>query len=205
MANISVNLKTVVANNRAMISRVGANLGASYFTCQARESIQDFAQKQLTVKQGGDKDFIINRNPLRYRMLDHDIFSMEVGMDAADNSKLFINRGQEDEVSFPIVAGMEKVGIVTDDALGKCLRGDRNIIFSDPEKLARNLNDLNRAEKQRLESLVSVLQKSIAQLDTTIAENDKKAKEYQSQVISSAASITDVPGTSTATVIVEED
>lgn len=192
----------VIADNRKPISMIGANLGTQYFKAQARAAWPEFEKAKMEVENGGDISFIINRSPRRYRLTGHDVVSVMVGSDAAGATKIYLNKDSEGEVSIPVVAGMEKIGVVTDDAIGKALRGDTNIIFSDPKKLAQQLNVLNNDEKTRLVVLRDQLNKFISQLDSAIAENNKKADTYCSELLSSAPS--NVPGAS-ATIVVEED
>lgn len=203
MANVNVNLG-VVADNRKSISLVGASLGTCFFKTEARAGILDFEQKSLNVKQGGNVQFCLNRTPQRYRVTDHEVLSVQVGTDAAGATKVFINKDTDGEVSIPIVPGMDKIGIVTDDALSKSLRGDGNIIFSDVRKLVQQVNTLNMDEKARLEAIRTEITRCIDGLDSTIAANKKKAQDYESEMLKSTP--TNVPGAA-ATVLVttEED
>lgn len=200
----NVNL-SVVANNRKPISLIGANLGTQYFKAGARASWPDFEKAEFEVRQGGNVDFILNRSPRRYRLTGHDVLSVNITTDAAGATKVILNKDDDNSaVSIPIVSGMDQIGKVTEDAIGKALRGDSNIIFSDPEKLATQLNMLNNDEKNRLVNLREQINKFIAQLDSAINENNKKCNEYKAQMV--ASSTATIPGaSSTTTVVVTED
>lgn len=198
MSNVNVNLG-VVASNRKSISLVGAQLGTCFFKAEARAGIPDFEQKALNVKQGGNVQFCLNRTPNRYRVTDHEVLSVQVGTDAAGATKVFINKDTDAEVSIPVLPGMDKIGVVTEDALGKSLRGDGNVIFSDVRKLVQQVNTLNMDEKSRLEAVRAEIDKCIAQIDSTISANNKKAQDYEAELLKSTPA--NVPG-ATPTVIV---
>lgn len=199
MNNVNVNLG-VVADFRKPISMVGASLGTCFFKAEARAGMPDFEQKVLQVKQGGNIQFCLNRTPNRYRVTDHEVLSVQVGSDATGATKVYINKDSDGEVSIPVVPGMDKIGVVTEDALGKALRGDSNIIFSDVRKLVAQVNTLNTDEKTRLEAIRAEIDKCIAQIDSAISANNKKASDYEAQLLKSTPS--NIPGAASATVIV---
>lgn len=197
--NTNVNVQ-VVANNRKPLSIIGANLGTQYFTAEARSTWPDFEKDKLAVEQGGGIDLIINRAPRRYRIFGNDVTSVQIATDAIGATKVFLNKGEDSEVSLPITSDMSKVGVVTEDALGKALRGDKNMIFSDPKKLASQLNAYNADEKNRCLALISKLQKFVQQIDSSIAENNKKADQYISEM-TATANLGGIPGTDGVVVI----
>lgn len=193
---MDTNINVVVANNRKPISIMGANLGTQYFKAEARASILEFDKKKLEVEQGGNIDFILNRTPRRYRMTGHDVISVQVGTDGTGASKVYLNKGDEaSEVSLPITGDLSKIGAVSDDAIGNALRGEKNIIFSDPKKLASLLNQYNQDEKTRLLNTITMLQKCVGQIDSAIAENNKKADNYMTEYQSSAPETIPAGGT----------
>lgn len=202
--NVNVNLG-VVADFRKSISLVGASLGTCFFKAEARAGIPDFEQKALQIKQGGNIQFMLNRTPNRYRVTDHEVLSAVIGSDAAGATKIFLNKDADDEVSIPVVPGMDKLGVVTEDALGKALRGDTNIIFSDVRKLVAQVNTLNMDEKSRLEAIRAEIDKCIAQIESTISANNKKAQDYETQLLKSTPA--NIPGAANPSVVVtvEED
>lgn len=202
MTEVNVNLG-FVADFRKPISLVGSSLGTCFFKAEARAGIPDFEQKALAVKQNGNVQFCLNRTPNRYRVTDHDIVAVQVGTDATGAPKVFINKDTDSEVSIPVMPGMEKLGVVTEDALAKALRGDGNIIFSDVEKLVQQVNTLNMDEKTRLEGLRTEIDKCIAQLVSTIDQNKKKAQDYKAQLLKSTP--TNIPGAASVVVTTVED
>lgn len=181
----NVNL-SVVASNRKPISMIGANLGTQFFKVEARAAIADFAEQKLNVEKNGNVDLILNRTPHRYRVTSHEILSMILGQDATNTTKVYINKDDEkNSVSIPVGPNMEKIGVVTENAIAEALKGDRNIIFCDPKKLVANVNVYNMDEKARCQAAISVLQKCIAQLDSTIAENNQKAEKFIAELLNS--------------------
>ena len=115
-----------------------------------------------------------------------------------------MNRGIDGaEVSVPVSPGMEQIGKVSDDAIGNALRGDINVIFADPGKLAASLNILNVAERKRCTDLIENLKKMVQQIDSAIAENVKKAESYNREIIDSTPKIDPSANTDGVTVVVK--
>lgn len=177
---------TVVANNRKPVSILGSFLGTQYYKPEARATWPDFERVKMNVEQAGNVDLIVNRTPRRYRMTGHDILKVEIGQDPTGATNVYMNRGIEgSEVSVPVSPGMEQIGCVSDDAIGNALRGDGNIIFANPSKLAASLNVLNIAERKRCTDLIESLKKMVQQIDSAIAENTEKAKKYDREILDS--------------------
>lgn len=184
MNTTTINVNTVI-NNRKAISVVGGALGTQYFKASARAAWPDFDKEAAAVKAGGDADLILNRTPRRYRLRGTDVYSMQIGTDGSGSTVVFINKDSEDELVIPISADMTHAGIVTEDAVGKALRGDSSIFFQDPKKLAKTLNNYNLAEKQKLEGLRKKIDRMITALDSTIKENEQKAEKFITELTSS--------------------
>lgn len=194
---------TVVTANRKPISMIGANLGTQYFQAEQRSCWPKFEEDQHAVTMAGGVDFVLNRAPRRFRLTGHDILSVMVGNDATGSTNVYLNKGSEEEVALPVGIGMEKIGTVSEDAIGKALKGERGIIFSDPEKLATQLNVYNQNEKARLNDMIAKLQKMVAQIDSAINENIKKAQTYKSEIVSSTPA--NIPVGEGGTVVVVND
>lgn len=190
---------SVIATNRKPLSIIGSNLGTQYFKAESRACHLNYDADRLKVEQGGNVELILNRSPRRYRLTGHDVTSVMIANDATGTTKCYLNKDTESEVSIPVTAGMEKIGVVTEGALGKALRGDTNMIFSDPKKLAAHLNQFNNDEKGRLMAIRDGIDKMIRQLESAIAENIKKADQYCSEIVSSAPET--VPGATTTVIV----
>lgn len=195
---------TVVANNRKPVSILGSFLGTQYYKPEARATWPEFEKTKLGVEQAGNVDIITNRTPRRYRMTGHDIIKVEIGQDPTGATNVYMNRGIDGaEVSVPVSPGMEQIGKVSDDAIGNALRGDTNVIFADPGKLAASLNILNVTERKRCTDLIENLKKMVQQIDSAIAENVKKAESYNREIIDSTPKMDPSANTDGVTVVVK--
>lgn len=201
MANIEVNM-SVVASNRKPISMVGSNLGGKVFKASARETWPRFNEEKKEIELNDNTELILNRAPRRYRMLDINILAVNIHKDATGSNKVFFNEGTEDEFSIPVGNGMERFGIVTNDAISEALRGDRSKIFADPNKLATTLNSFNRDERNRLTALKAKIDKMIQQIDSTIVDNEQKASTYEREISDSTPAIDVAASRATGTTIV---
>lgn len=194
----------IIASNRKPISIVGSNLGGQYFNTSAREAWPNYAEEKLNVEKGNNVELILNRSPRRYRMKGYDITSVIIAKDATGADKVFINKDQESEVSIPIAAGMEKVGFVTDDAIARALRGDKSMIFANAEKLAQQLNNYNMDEIHRLKAIIDRCNRMIQQIESSVAENNKKVNDYKRELLSSSTTIEPaLRGEGTVEIVVE--
>jgi hypothetical protein len=194
----------VIASNRKPISIVGSNLGGQYFNASAREAWPNYAEEKLNVEKGNNVELILNRSPRRYRMKGYDITSVIIAKDATGADKVFINKDQESEVSIPIAAGMEKIGFVTDDAIARALRGDKSMIFANAEKLAQQLNNYNMDEIHRLKAIIDRCNRMIQQIESSVAENNKKVNDYKRELLSSSTTIEPaLGGKGTVEIVVE--
>lgn len=202
----NINL-SVVASNRKPISIVGGTLGTQFFKAEARASIPEYEKVKMEIAQAGDIEFCLNRTPRRYRLTGHDILGVNIAQDGTGATKVVLNQGSDSEVSIPIASGMEKIGIVTEDAIGKALRGNTNMIFADAKKLANTLNQYNNDEKTRCLAMIQKLQSCVKQLDSAIAENTKKAETYCNEILNSTP-VDVIPGAAPSegtTIVVKED
>lgn len=181
-----VNLQ-VVASHRTPISQLGGTLGTQFFKAEARAGILEFEKKKMEVEQGGNVEFCLNRTPRRFRVTSHEILGVVLAQDPLGATKVVLNPDSEDEkVTIPVTTGMEKIGMVTSDAIGKALKNDKNIIFSNAQKLVDELNSLNMEEKNRIVALINTLNNCVKQIDSAIDENKKKAAQYMNELLSSA-------------------
>ena len=124
-----------------------------------------------------------NRATKRYLVKGYDVVSIQLGNDITGSPVVFINKDdQASEVAMPISPDLSKVGQVTEDAVSKALRGDKNIIFSDVEKLVKQCNAANQAEISRIEELKANLDKELQSLQNAIAGNIKKLDDYNHEM-----------------------
>lgn len=181
-----VDIKALMEQNRPELNAFGgASFGSKYFKTEARAAILNFDELKHNVESNGNVDFMLNRTPLRIKVKDYDIQAIALKNDAQGAAQLVINGDLDGEVRIPFGYHNDKPAFskVTDDALGKALRGDNSIIFSDAQKLVDQVNALNIAEKQRLLQHIEDVKRFIQGIDCAINENKKKANEYYKQLL----------------------
>lgn len=176
------NLNKVAESCRSDLRIIGGTLGTQFFKPEARAAILDFEKRKIEVERNGNVDLILNRTPRRFRVVGHDILSVQLVNGALGDAKVVLNKDTEDEVSVSIDTDGKTFSNVTEDALNKALTGDKNIIFADAKKLIAQVNVLNHDEKERLIKVREEINKSIAQVESAINENNKKEKEYYDQL-----------------------
>lgn len=190
---VEVNLQTVVANNRAPISLMGSGLGTQFFQVDPRESWPNHAEDKARVIAEGNVELIVNRSPMRYRMVGKDIMNVSIETNVSGQAVLVINKHADNcleaDVTIPIGKDMSKCSAITKEALKQALHGDKSKIFADPQKLATVLNDLNRQEIARIDGLINILQKAKQGCESAITENEKKATDYKAEVVKSEPQI----------------
>ena len=180
----TVNIQTSVAANRAILSVMGSGLGHQFFQVSPREAFPEYNKKRAAIAEAGNTELCLNRTPMRYHIFSHDIINVGVEENIAGQPIVYINKrgeGQYD-VSIPFTNDMTKYSDVTIDAIKQAIKGDKTKIFANPKKLAGFLNELNKVEKERCESMIKELQKAIQGCESAIVENEKKAAEYYRQI-----------------------
>lgn len=166
----------------------GASFGSKFFKTEPRLSILNFDEMKHNIESNGSVDFMLNRSPRRIKVKDYDIASIALDTNAEGATQLVLNENKDGEVRIPFGFQNDQPVFtkVTDDALGKALRGDNGIIFSDVKKLVDQVNAINLAEKQRLTKLIEDIKKYIQGIDSAITENSQKANDYLKQLIRNA-------------------
>lgn len=177
------NLNKVAESCRSDLRIIGGTLGTQFFKPEARAAILDFEKRKIEVERNGNVDLILNRTPRRFRVVGHDILSVQLVNGVVGDAKVVLNKDTEDEVSVSLSADGKTFSNVTEDALSKALTSDgKNIIFADAKKLIEKVNVLNYDEKERLIKVREEINKSIAQIESAINENNKKEKDYYDQL-----------------------
>lgn len=190
----------VIRNNRKALSFVGRNFGFQYYRPEARANVLEFEKKKRDVEANGNLDLITNRATNRYVVKGFDTESIEVGTDVTGNPVVIINKDSDSEVMLPISSDLSKVGVVSEDAIGRAIRGEKNIIFSDVEKLVAAANNANRLEINRIDSLINALNREKKSLNSAISDNEKKRDDYLHELQES-----EIPEDASITVTVTED
>ena len=199
-------INVTVESYRPDLRIIGGTLGTQFFKPEARAAILDFDKRKIEVERNGNVDLILNRTPRRFRVVGHDILGAQFVNEPLGDGfvpKVILNKDTEDEVSISLSADGKTFSNVTEDALNKALTGDTNVIFADAKKLVEKINGLNYDEKERLVKIREEINKAIAQIESAINENNKKAKEYYDQLVKGGNSddsetpvVINLPGTS---------
>lgn len=168
----------VIANNRCNLSTIGKQFGCQYYRPEARQNTLNFEELKRNVEMAGNKDLILNRSIQRFRVLGYDVQSLQISEDISGSPVVIINKDLPSKVIMPISPNLSAVGMVTDEAIGKALRGDENIIFSDVKSLVSAANTANNSELSRIDSLIEDLKKDKQAILAAIDLNNKKVEAY---------------------------
>lgn len=177
---------TVIANHRKPIGMVGAKLGGKIFQPEAFEAWPEFAKAQQEVERQNNLPFILNRSPRVYKVTDIDILGTQLNTDATGETKLFLNPGTEKEMAIPIQDGMEKIGVVTENAMAKALSGDKSIIFADAAAIKQKINQYNQAEYDKLETIINKCKSMQQRIKSAMDKNEKLCDGYLDDMVKSA-------------------
>lgn len=180
--HVSVN---VIGNNRKMLQAMGSTLGTSVFQVEARSCDAEFEKNKLNSMQNGGIDLVINREIKRFRLVSHNVEGVNVEIDAQDAPYVGIHLDNEKKISLPFATDFSRIGEVSDSALREALKGDQNKFFCNARKIADAANALNRNEVVRLNTLIENLQNQVKSLNSCIADNERKANEYEQQMLNS--------------------
>ena len=182
----------VIAHNRKALNVIGSTMGAQYFKAETRSAWPGF-EEELIAAKNDPLSIMINHEPKRYRITGHDIVSIVTKKDTVGAPMIYLNEGLSGEVAIPFGVNIDGLGAVVEDALSKALHGDKNIIFNDGEKLCGTVNQLNYAGLNRVRGLIEKLQKVEDSYRQTIAENEKKVKDYIGELIKSKENVATMP------------
>lgn len=177
--------QTVIENNRKTFQMMGSTLGTGIFQVESRSCDADYERRKLEATQGGNIDLFLNREIKRIRIVSHNVVKVGIDEDAQGAAYVGIETDSNKKISLPIAADFSHVGDVTTDALRNAIKGDNNIIFNNPDKLVESVNQINRNEITRLEGVRKNIDAIISSLKNTITENEKKANDYQKQLLES--------------------
>lgn len=168
----------VIASNRCNLSTIGKQFGCQYYRPEARQNTLNFEELKRDIEMNGNKDLILNRSIQRFRVLGYDVQSLQIGEDISGAPVVIINKDLPSSVVMPISPDLSSVGKVTDDAIGKAIRGDNSIIFSDVKALVSAANVANNSELTRIDNLIEDLKKDKQAILAAIDENNKKVEAY---------------------------
>ena len=184
MSEINVNIvETTIKSNRTPLSMLGAQMfGQDVFTPQTRMFNPDHDKILEQAKQSSNVNLVLNRSPRRFAIGYITIESMATKQNAIGDVVCRLNEGTEHQIDIPLGENITKFGETTEEAVQNALK-DKNskAVFSDPKDLSGILNDLNRGEIARLDTIIEQAQKAKAQCLSAIAANEKIVSDYERQ------------------------
>ena len=171
----------VIEQNRADLSKFGQVFAKGVFTPNKENVIIDFnARHQQALENNG---LFLSRNVQRFKASIVNIMSLAIETDIDGESVVVINKGTKDEFRCP-VNNPRFTKDATDDALRESLsasEGNKSY-FANGKKVKEAVNRLNVKELEKVENLISELEKIRTNLRTTIANNDAKIDNYYKQL-----------------------
>jgi hypothetical protein len=184
---INVNVKDVIKNNRTPLSNfAGSVFAQDLFKPQTRVYDVDYQQKIDEVKNAGNRDLVLNRSPRRFSIYGITISKIELGTNINDEVVLIINKGLTDEIEVPYTCDKD-FGSTEEEIVKDAIKNpDKNLVFSDPKKLATWINKLNNSEISRIDNLIKVLQTAKKQCESAISDVNDKVNTYFAQKAKSA-------------------
>jgi len=217
---ININL-TTVAQNRQLISQMGANLGTQYFAVESKDIWQGgsegFEKDKREITQGVKNGFILNRSPRKINLKSKDIVCVCVDRDAdlanpdsEGDMVIKINPRPDGtaDVVLPIESASLRAGTVTADVIAKALKGDEKNFFLNPKLVVAIVNEHNNKEVTRLKEIRSRIDSMIQNMQSAIATNNQKAQGYEDQWVKSAIpgiNMHEVIGGQKSAVIIEQN
>lgn len=192
---IDVNVESKISKNCQMISQFGSRLGTQFYKAEGREvwqgSKEGFENDKKAIANGESQAFILNRSPRKFLAKSHRITGTQIEKDEITGDVVVLvnpdGKGGYD-LCLPITNDLIRVGIVTQEAVAKALKGDDNSFFLNADNLVKILNHANEAEVRNLTELRGRIDKMIQNIQAGIAENKQKAelasKEWTDSAIS---------------------
>lgn len=192
---IDVNVESKISKNCQMISQFGSRLGTQFYKAEGREVWQGgkegFENDKKAIANGESQAFILNRSPRKFLAKSHRITGTQIVKDEITGDVVVLvnpdGKGGYD-LCLPITNDLIRVGIVTQEAVAKALKGDDNSFFLNADNLVKILNHANEAEVRNLTELRGRIDKMIQNIQAGIAENKQKAeiasKEWTDSAIS---------------------
>lgn len=189
---IDVNISNVIPSTRQAASFVGALLGKAYTEVECKDiwagGTEGFEKSKKDAQTPGLALLITNRSPRKYTLRTKDILGANfdtVGVGDAKQVGISINSRPDGtrDLFFPLTTGVNPV--VTEkpleDAIEDALHAEGDNFFLDAEKVAKVLNDANRAEVKNIDVLIASLNKMKQNIQGAIIENEKKAADMAKQ------------------------
>lgn len=180
---IDINVESKISKNCQMISQFGSRLGTQFYKAEGREVWQGgkegFESDKKAIANGESQAFILNRSPRKFLAKSHRIVGTQIVKDELTGEVVILinpdGKGGYD-LCLPITNDLVRVGVVTQEAVAKALKGEDNSFFLNADNLVKILNHANEAEVRNLTELRNRLDKMIQNIQSGIAENKQKAE-----------------------------
>lgn len=171
----------VVEQNRADLSKFGNVFAKGVFTPCKENVITDFNSRLQQAHE--NNGLFLSRNVQRFKAGIVNIMSLSIETDIDGESVVVINKGLKDEFRCP-VNNPRFTKDATDEALRESLNSSESnkSYFANGKKVKDAVNRLNTKELEKVESLISELEKIRTNIKTTIANNDAKIDNYYKQL-----------------------
>ena len=190
---IDINVENKISKNCQMISQFGSRLGTQFYKAEGREVWQGgkegFENDKKAIANGESQAFILNRSPRKFLAKSHRITGTQIVKDELTSEVVILinpdGKGGYD-LCLPITNDLVRVGVVTQEAVSKALKGDDNSFFMNADNLVKILNHANEAEVRQLTELRNRLDKMIQNIQAGIAENKQKAESANKEWTDSA-------------------
>ena len=157
--------------------------GGKYYTVESTDIDQTFENRRNEIMSNPKSpEFIANRSPRVIVVKDHTVFDQKFDVDIDGNTVVVFNKGTKEEAQATIIAGSSNFGLTTDEAMDDAIHGRSVRIFADGIKTTTRANQLNAAELARVEQQIKYWTSKKDAIQSAIASNTKKVKEYQDAI-----------------------
>lgn len=182
----------VIEENRSAISEYGKVFGKAVFTPTKEGIILNFGQRSQQAAE--NNGLFLNRQINRCKVAPVNITSLSVETDIDGESVVVINKGLTDaagnstEVRCPM-SSPKFTKEATDDNLRDSFEAKTRAYFSSGKKVRDAVNRINMKELEKVEGLISELEKVANNLRTTITNNDVLIENYYKQLDNKGAEV----------------
>ena len=170
MENINVKFDSqVLEQNRQLLGTIGSSFGKPFYRTNQYILDEKYDIAAMTAVQNGNKVLTMNRSPRRCKIDAYDIHSISYKNAGNGLPCVFLNEGdtitgangESIDASARIVVGMNNsyFSETTEDNIEKALKGDRNIVFADPDSAVDKLNAYNDMEIAQIDATIEKLKK----------------------------------------------
>ena len=196
MENINVKFDSqVLEQNRQLLGTIGSSFGKQFYRTNQYILDEKYDIAAMTAVQNGNKVLTMNRSPRRYKIDAYDIHSISYKNAGNGLPCVFLNEGdtitgangESIDASARIVVGMNNsyFSETTEDNIEKALKGDRNIVFADPDSAVDKLNAYNDMEIAQIDATIEKLKKWKQSLEQTKENNIKRVQKFKAELTAS--------------------